>query len=239
VAWRGLARRGAVSPGAARQGMEFNQEGSMSMARAARALKVVAEDQTTPGANELIARSEPYTVTVGIEGSADLLWHRWNPEHVEGKAKAAKGSAGKKTDDIETYVYRDDHGFICLPGEYLRQSIIAAAKFKQDPRSPRKSALDLHKAAVQSLTLLASLGTKQWDYEDRRRAVVQRNGINRTRPAMRVGWKCSVDLLVTLPEYIPPQELNDTIAAAGRLIGVGDFRPTYGRFVITSFGVHD
>jgi hypothetical protein len=116
-------------------------------------------------------------------------------------------------------------------------SLINAAKFKQDPRSPRKSAMDLYKAAIVTLTSLASLGTKEWDYEDKRRVVIQRAGVNRVRPAMHAGWKATFDLLINIPEYISPMDLNDSLQTAGRLIGVGDFRPTYGRFVVTNFEV--
>lgn len=85
------------------------------------------------------------------------------------------------------------------------------------------------------MTDLASLGSKDWDYEDRRRVVVQRNGVTRVRPAMRKGWRATVDLMVTTPEYISPEFLQQVIAKAGLLVGVGDFRPTYGRFGISEF----
>ena len=140
-----------------------------------------------------------------------------------------------RKDDIESYVYRNDDSELCIPGEYLRQAIIHAAKFRQDPRSPRKSAMDLFKAGVVSLTALASLGKVKWDYEDKRRVVIQRNGVNRTRPAMKAGWKAEFQLMVMLPEYISRSDLQDVIGNAGRLIGLGDFRPTYGRFHITRF----
>ncbi len=116
-------------------------------------------------------------------------------------------------------------------------SIINAAKYKQDPRSPRKSAMDLFKAGVVVLEELCDLGVAEWDYIDRRRVMIQRNGITRCRPAMHSGWKCSAHLQILLPEYISPSLLNETIQAAGRLIGVGDFRPTFGRFMVTGFSV--
>jgi hypothetical protein len=97
------------------------------------------------------------------------LFHRWNNEAVAEKAGSAKGSKGKKTDNVESYVYRLPNNEIGLPGEYLRQSIINAAKFKQDPRSTRKSAVDLYKAGIVSMTELGSLGKTKWDYLDRRR----------------------------------------------------------------------
>lgn len=195
----------------------------------------IRKSEVTNGGAEAISASEPYSVIVEIEGSADFLFHRWNAEEIETKSKAAKNSAAKKTDNIESYVYRNDTNELCVPGEYLRQAIIHAAKFRQDPRSPRKSAMDLFKAGVVSLTALASLGKHEWDYEDKRRVVIQRNGVNRVRPAMKVGWKAEFQLMVMLPEYISRDDLHQVISNAGRLIGLGDFRPTYGRFNITKF----
>jgi hypothetical protein len=178
----------------------------------------------------------PYIVEVEVEGTAAFLFHRWSVEAVAEKAKAAKGSAAKKSDNIESYVYRTiEGGRLAIPGEYFRQSIIYASKFRQDPRSPRKSAMDLFKAGVVSLDELCDLGVKDWDYLDQRRVMVQRNGITRVRPAMSTGWKVTVHLLVNLPEYIAPAFLHSILTDAGRLIGVGDFRPTYGRFRVTSF----
>ncbi len=197
--------------------------------------KVVALKEPTNGGEEAISHSEPYAVAVTVEGSADFLFHRWNAEAVDEKAKAAKNSKAKKSDDVESYVYRTNKGELAIPGEYLRGAIINAAKFRQDPRSPRKSAMDLFKAAIVVTTPLATLGVKEWDYLDKRRVMVQRQGINRVRPAMRVGWKVTFDLLVMLPEYVDRNSLRETIESAGRLIGLGDFRPTFGRFGIVEF----
>ena len=205
------------------------------MAKTATALKVVKD--ASNGGEHAIDMSQPYRASVTISGHADILFHRWNNEAVAEKAASAKGSAAKKSDNVESYVWRDIDGNVCLPGEYLRGSIVHAAKFHQDPRSPRKSAMDLFKAGVVSLTDLASLGAKEWDYLDRRRVVVQRSGITRERPAMRKGWQATIQLMITTPEYINPDFLQQVIAKAGLLVGVGDFRPSYGRFGIANFEV--
>ena len=165
------------------------------------------------------------------------MFHRWSVEAIEIKSKTAKGSAGRKSDDIETFVYRDAKGMLSIPAEYFRMSIINAAKFRQDPRSPRKSAMDLFKAGIAPLEEHCSLGVKDWDFVDRRRVQVQRNGITRSRPAMNVGWKCEVLLQCLLPEYINPELLNEVLQSAGRLVGVGDFRPSHGRFQVVNFSV--
>jgi hypothetical protein len=200
------------------------------MATTATVLKPVTND----GAED-IAATEPYAVRVTVRGSAAILFHRWSNEAVAEKAAAAKGSRAKKSDNLDSYVYRCDNGHLGLPGEYLRQAIIGAAKFRQDPRSPRKSAMDLFKAGVVSLTELADLGVEEPDYIDRRRVLIQRNAITRERPALREGWEATIDLMVLLPEYIDRTLLLDVLTAAGRLIGVGDFRPTYGRFAVIAF----
>lgn len=176
----------------------------------------------------------PYVVNVEIIGSCPIIFHRWSCEGVEAKANAKKGSKEKKSDNIEEFIYRDSDGDICMPGEYLRMAMIYAAKFKQDPRSPRKSAFDLFKAGIIPLTELAKIngGTKNWDYIDKRRVVVQRNGITRMRPAFLKGWSAEIDLMVNTPEYIDYSLFSEVLSMAGRLIGVGDFRPTYGRFDI-------
>jgi hypothetical protein len=190
----------------------------------------------TNGAKDMIEMSNPYIVDIGIEGTSDLLFHAWNVEEIEAKANAKKGSKQKKTDNIESYVYRDSNGMICIPGEYLRQSMIWAAKFAQDPRSPRKSAMDIFKAAIISNTELAPIG-KDWDYEYKCRVVVQRAGITRTRPAFKAGWKANFQMLVNLPEYIQPAFFHEILTNAGKLIGLADFRPSYGRFMVTRFEV--
>lgn len=207
------------------------------MVKAKSRLTEIGGEVPTNGATHGIETELPYSVQVTIEGTSAILFHRWNCESVESKSKAKKGSAEKKSDDTESYVYRNAKGEVSIPGEYLRGSIIGAAKFQQDPRSPRKSAADLFKAAIVSLTELATLGAKDWDYLDKRRVCIQRNAITRSRPAMHAGWKATFILMVNLPEYVSPQLLNSTIQQAGKLIGLADFRPSYGRFNVVEFKV--
>jgi len=186
-------------------------------------------------AKDIIESDAPYIVDIEIEGTAPILFHRWSVEGVAAKAKAPKGSKSKKEDDLETYIYRNDKGELCIPSEYLRMAIVNAAKFKQDPRSPRKSAMDLAKAGVVCLDDLCSTGKKDWDFVDQRRVMIQRNGITRCRPALFSGWKIECHLSIVLPQYLPPQFTHELVQAAGMFCGLGDFRPTYGRFQITKF----
>lgn len=213
---------------------------------AAPEVKALGGDVSNSG-EETIVQDAPYSVEVKIEGDSAILFHRWQSDSVEAKANAAKGSKAKKTDDVESYVWRNDDNVISLPGEYLRGSLIdprnGAAKYRQDPRSSRKSALDLFRAGVVSLTDLAPI-TKadgspaaDWDYIDRRRVTVQRAGVTRERPALNAGWSATARFMVLLPQYINPSMLRSTLTDGGRLVGVGDFRPTFGRFSIVHFEI--
>ncbi|WP_062310111.1 hypothetical protein [Alicyclobacillus sendaiensis] len=179
----------------------------------------------------------PYRTAVRLRGASPILFHRWDCEDVEAKAQAAKGSAMKKTDNWEAYLYRNEDGEICIPGVYLHQALVNAAKFKQDPRSPRKSMSDLSKAAFIVTPWLASTGKTQPDFLDRRRVLVQRAGITRVRPALLPGWEVEFQIECLLPEYISPDLLYDLLVQAGRLVGIGDYRPMFGRFQVVEFKI--
>lgn len=202
---------------------------------------IILGPEPTNGAAPTIELELPYVVEFDIEGVCPMLFHRWSNEAVAAKSAAKKGSAAKKTDNVESYIYRNESGEICLPGVYVYGSLCdkknGAAKYRQDPRSPRASAVKLFQAATTPLTELASLGTADWDYLDERRAVVQQQGITRQRPAFNAGWRATFQFLVNLPEYVSPAFFHDVLNLAGRAVGVGDHRPTYGRFQIVKFEV--
>jgi hypothetical protein len=189
----------------------------------------------TNDAESLILGTAPYRVTFVIRGVTDLLFHRWSNEDVAAKTKAKRGSTAKKTDNLEAYVHRDDDGMICLPGVYVHAAIREAGKFMQDPRSSRaKQACDLFRAAMLPVTLLAPLGPK-WEIEDKRRMVVNRAGITRTSPGFRAGWEATFDFDILLPEYVSQEMFHEALALAGRVIGLAQYRPTYGRYQVVKF----
>lgn len=197
--------------------------------------RVQVLEPVSNGAEDVITERRPYRVLITVQGLADILFHSWNIEAVEAKGKAAKGSKEKKTDNLESYVLRTEKGTLGLPGDMLRAAMAEAGRYRQDPRSPRKSARDLVKAGLIPLTPLADLSVKNWDYVARHRVVVQRNSITRSRPALRTGWSATFDMMVNLPEYLTEAFLQELAADAGRFCGLGDYRPTYGRFGITGF----
>lgn len=196
-----------------------------------------ALDPVTNDGKEAVEIGAPYIARIEIEGVAPILFHRYSCEAVIAKSEATKNSKAKKTDDVESYVYRCEDGTLGIPGQAMKAALVGAGRSRQDPRSPRKSAIDLYKAIIIPLEDIATTGKKDWDYIDQRRAVVQRNAVNRSRPALLKGWKCAFSILIQAPEYLDAHGLQSLAVDAGRFCGLGDFRPTYGRFSVVGFKI--
>ena len=182
-----------------------------------------------------LSPNQPFSARVRLQGVQDILFHRWSNEDVQAKAEAKKGSEEKKRDNPEAYIYRNDEGYICIPGRYIVRSVVEAGRNFQDPRSKKKMAKDLVQAAVMADEILSPIlvngqPTKEWEYDDRQRVCIMRSAITRTRPAFKKGWQVDFSLISLVPDLVTPDFLRKLVDNAGLLIGLGDFRPTYGRF---------
>lgn len=204
-------------------GRESNGNGSAVM---------MGGEPITNGGAWVVEGEAPVRVRTSLIGTAPLLFHAWNVESVAEKANAPKGSKAKKTDDVESYVYRDEQGNLGVPGTNFHAALIEAGRRMQDPASPRKAARELVRAAIVPLTVIASFEphTQEWDYEDARRVTVQRAGLTRLRPAMHSGWRLTYEMLITAPHLVTPAMYTTLVNSAGLLVGLCDFRPTFGRF---------
>ena len=198
-------------------------------------------DQSLEGKGGASLSLALYSMKVVIEGVSRILFHRYDPEVAERKSKAPKGSRDKKTDDLESYLYRDPKGYIAIPAINIKACILNAAKHFPDPRSSgqRKQARDLFAAAIfvepeMCPVLVGGKKVKEPQFIDRRGVVVQRNRVNRERPGLLPGWRCEFTVNVLAPEYIPPELLREVLFVAGRFVGLGDFRPDFGRFQVVS-----
>ncbi len=194
---------------------------------------------TKANGNGLAAFDASYAVEVVLVGTAPILFRRYDDVSVERKARTAKNSQSRKSDDVESYVYRTNDGEIGIPARNFKACLREAGRSLPDPRSPRKSARDLVQSAIQVEPFIASLGRTTWDALDVQRVVLQRSAISRVRPMFREGWTVSFRVVVLAPEFIGPDWLHDLVSRAGRFVGLGDFRPDYGRFRMDSFQVKE
>lgn len=190
------------------------------------------------GTQRVVAPDSPYRVQFTIVGTKPILMHAYKPDAVAIKANAAKGSASKKQDQPEDYVYRTEEGLLALPAINLHSCLIEQGRSRPDPRSPRKSSRDLMKAAICPDDELVPFDQKikEWDFLDQRRVCMNgKSAITRIRPGLLKGWSLTTTFTVMLPLYVDPEFLLSLINDAGSYQGLGDFRPVFGRFQCSNF----
>jgi len=185
------------------------------------------------------------TTTVRIKGTAPLLMHNGQladpmNEMTRALSEAVKNAKKAKTDaayatmqkaEFMGGLYLNEKLEPCIPGEVLEGTICEGAKkFKQGkdvkaglmvvgnfpliykgPRDPEK----MWKTGAFHKTLGVIIG---------------RNRVMRTRP-MFVGWE--VEFAVTFnEELINPKDVLKFLRKSGAEVGIGDYRPRYGRFEV-------
>lgn len=232
MAWQGQARHGEARHGVARQGLDT----------ADRALQR-APSGAASTVNFLIG-NQVKTVTVKITGKAPLLMHSdrfANPIDPMTKAHKELTSKRKKTDEdhiaiarseyLGSCYWRKDVGFF-IPGQNLDSCLIAAAKlqklgtrFKQGVQVVEDE-LTLDGFAKKSPTDLWEIP----DHIDCRGVKVGTAKLMRYRPIFRQ-WATRATIAFN-DEVVNESEIKKAIADAGLMIGLGDYRPRFGRFEV-------
>src|SRR5580658_8366049 len=112
-------------------------------------------EQVSSGAEWGMSLEQPYIAVIQLTGTSPLLMHNWNIEEIESKQKSKKGSTERKTDNIESFAYRDENGNVGVPSKCLIAALADAGRYIPDPRSPRKSCRDLVKGGIQSVGVVS------------------------------------------------------------------------------------
>ena len=178
-------------------------------------------------------------VEVEITGIAAMLHNRFDAGlHGENKSKS-KQKVYVAVDEAEKLAYRNEDGFLYQPSEHILGALIkAAANFTFEGK---KSFKDVIKAGVivepERMPLLDDGGKqrKTWDEIDARGVVVQRARVVRWRPRFNK-WKIQFGLQIINDDQLSPETLKEILDYAGR-IGIGDYRPRFGRFQVTLWKV--
>lgn len=121
----------------------------------------------------------------------------------------------------------------CIPGEMLEAALIRGAM--KEKRGPQAKAGLL----VEHNTALEYEGPREpqalWDDERFRLRVAVKVGqakVMRTRPRFD-GWAASIQVKF-LPTLLNAREVRSFLVAAGEQIGIGDWRPRFGRFSVAA-----
>jgi len=159
-----------------------------------------------------------------ITGERALLTH--NPAamaRADGKPKQKRIPA--PAEEADAGVYRDSEGNFCLPAIAFRSALLEGLKGKKVGRTAAGTHFSASVFTVDELCVLVDpeSGDPLTEYAiDTRRAVVQRNGILRSRPRFE-RWSCSLVLEIDT-DRIAPEQVATELNEAGQIVGVGDYR---------------
>jgi hypothetical protein len=186
------------------------------------------------------------TFQMQIEGIAPLLMHSArlaDPMDDATKALAAVTGKRKKTDDDHIEVARLEHlGSLYISqefGPFIPGQNIEAALFRGAARTKQGTALKSALLVPQNVNPLIYRGPRdaQGLWEDK--AFVHRSSVKvgtsrviRTRPVFS-SWQIAFegDLDTEVVDKGSFEQIADT---TGRLVGLGDWRPRFGRFTVSS-----
>jgi hypothetical protein len=170
---------------------------------------------------------------VKIRGVAPLLMHA--PSGM-GQGSSKKGVIPSPEDEAKQALYLDAKGKIVVPARCVEGALVKAAAGLRAPGQGRKTLKNYILAGLIVDPLDIPLDSQEYII-DRRRAVIQRQGILRARPRFDE-WGLAFKLQV-VDEYLQSPGMDKTIrelvSEAGALVGLLDFRPRFGRFRIEKF----
>jgi hypothetical protein len=169
-------------------------------------------------------------LNVTIKGIAPLLQHRYPSEKEETKILKVRGTRDYSK-EAELALYRDEQGMICQPADHILGALIKAATDFKITGKGKKTYRDLVRSAVVISPDLIPHHNSKWAV-DRRPVVVQRSRIMRERPRFDE-WELAF-VVEILDEQLEASALKQIFDQAGK-VGIGDFRPRFGRFMVTEY----
>ena len=176
-----------------------------------------------------------------LTSESPLLMHNGQTADPLNKyAKDLKRVSGKraKTDAdfaemarIEWYasLYVDD-GKLCIPSEVLEAALVEGAK-KQKLGKQAQSTLFVSGNAILHFDGDNLTVDELWDRGTNRLTTgvrIQRNRVMRTRPKIDK-WSCEIAINFD-DKILDPPRVSEIVATTGREVGIGDWRPKFGRF---------
>ena len=170
-------------------------------------------------------------VDVTIKGVSPLLQHRFPVPDEDPKWKDHFG-VQDYSEDVLKALYVDEQGTIYQPADHILGALIKAATDFKMPGKGKKTYKDLIKSTVFIYPDAIPHKIKEWK-TDRKPVVIQRARIIRERPRFDE-WELDFAIEVT-DTQLPIASLKRILEHAGNYKGIGDYRPRYGRFMVTKF----
>ena len=179
---------------------------------------------------------------IRIEGVTPLLLNRFHDEAqmkaTSGAGTVAVGDRGTPKEQAEKKLYRDENGTLVVPQPNLFRCILDAGKFFKAGKSKVTTIKSsLIPACLSIDQLVIPIHHKEpWCVDTRPVRIPSTGGrILCHRPIFH-DWALEFDAELDT-DIISPKVMRDIVDAAGKRIGLGDFRPDckgpFGKFVVT------
>lgn len=184
------------------------------------------------------------TVDVVIEGTTPLLCNRFTDAAqlaaTSGSRIAGAGDKGTPKEQAESKLYVGHDGKLCIPQPNLFRCLIDAGTFFKSGRSKvttQRSSMICACVEIEGIEL--PLESKEgWTVDTRAVRIPATGGrILCHRPSFN-DWRIKFTMNIDT-DLITTKLVREILDAAGKRIGLGDFRPDrkgpFGRFVVTSW----
>jgi hypothetical protein len=172
-----------------------------------------------------------FHIAVSVKGTRPLLQNAFSTNQST-STPAKKGQIYDDQVETDNRLIKNENGEICQPALHFEASMIRSAtefKFKG-----RKTYKELFKAGVFVEPLL--IPHKKPTYAiDKQRVVISRAAILRCRPRFD-DWELDFHVAIH-DDRIEPLVVKEILENAGKYHGIGDYRPRYGLYEVTSFEV--
>lgn len=170
-------------------------------------------------------------VNVTIKGICPLLQHRFSTPEEDPKWTKQSGFKDYSKDVLRA-LYADEKGNPYQPADHIIGSMTKASTDFKIPGKGKKTYKDLIQSALSIYPDAIPHKIPKW-VVDRRPVVIIRARIIRERPRFDE-WELSFEINIT-DEQLPVDAVRRILEHAGNRKGIGDFRPRFGKFMVTEF----
>ena len=178
-------------------------------------------------------------VHVEIKGIAPLLQHNIEGAEAQMLNKGKRKTGGVRDDPNEwkQWLYKiDGNGRLGHPSAAIETMFVKAARdFKADKR---RTMAEVCKAAMFCNEKYVELVGKNGPDRVNRASVVNPNTRGRGfsyRPEFDAGWTGTFSITLSDLDLLPEDRAKEIMDHGGRLIGIGSWRPKFGRFIVTEW----
>lgn len=176
-----------------------------------------------------------YQIEGAVEGVAPILFSRWVTD-LEASTTGQKMTPEQRTAEAEQKVYSDADG-LYFPAWNLKRAIVDGCR-SANLKDGRKSIAPLVMASVFPENE-PRFGVASFDYLHEatgRRPAKTGGAVLIRRPALAPGWRLAFRLNIVM-DRLHPDVVRASLDEAGLVIGIGSWRPEYGRFVVRDWSV--